>query len=275
MTPAQPPPELTPAATVFAGLAAGFAHMALALSLLASMGATLAAYALGALLAYGVFFALLTPRLGGTPAQRLGFVRPSWRSALACVLLIASVLLTSELDNLVRWFFPLPEAIRQALGTPRASLDTSTALREAVELVLVQVAVFPLIYEVFYRGIVQPVLVARLGPVRGVLLTAAVEATSALANPLFLWAWPVVAARGALLGTLRHCSGSLIPALALHALMGAVEVAAQFELFGIAGFDDLGAAHTPAVWLGAAAVPTALGLWLCRRLLLERRAADA
>jgi membrane protease YdiL (CAAX protease family) len=271
----EPSPELTPAAAVFAGLAAGFAHMALALSLLASVGATLAAYALGALLAYGVFFALLTPRLGVTPARRLGFVRPARRSALACVLLLASVLLTSELDNLVRWLFPLPDVIRQALAAPRAVLSAGTALREGVELVLVQVAVFPLIYEIFYRGIVQPVLVARLGPVRGVLLTAAVEASSALANPLFLWAWPVVAARGALLGTLRHCSGSLIPALALHALIGAVEVAAQFELFGIAGFDDLGAAHTPVAWLGAAAVPTALGLWLCRRLLLERRAAGA
>ena len=40
-------------------------------------------------------------------------------------------------------------------------------------------------------------------------------------------------------------------------------------------FDDLGAAHTPVAWLGAAALPTALGLWLCRRLLLERRAAGA
>jgi membrane protease YdiL (CAAX protease family) len=275
MNPVDPSLELRPVAAVFAALAAGFAHMVVALSLATSVGPTLAVYALGALLAYGVFFALLTPRLGEAPAQRLGFARPSGRSALACVLLLASVLLTSEIDNAVRWLFPLPDAIREALAAPPPVRSPGAALREGIELVLVYVAVFPLIYEVFYRGIVQPALIARLGPVRGVLLTAAVEASAALANPLFLWAWPVVAARGALLGTLRYCSGSLLPALALHALMGAVEVGAQFEVFGIAGFDDLGAGHTPASWLVAAALPTALGLWLCRRLLLERRAASA
>lgn len=272
---ADPSLELTPATALFAALAAGFAHMVITLSLAASVGATLAVYALGALLAYGVFFALLTPRLGPAPALRLGFVRAAWRSALVCALLLPSVLLTSEIDNAVRGLVPLPDAIRKALEAPRAARSAGVALREGIELVLVQVAVFPLVYEVFYRGLVQPVLVARLGAVRGVLLCAALEASSALANPLFLWAWPVIAARGALLGTLRHCSGSLLPALGLHALMGAVEVAAQFELFGIAGFDDLGAGHTPAVWLAAAALPTALGLWLCHKLLLQRRAADA
>jgi membrane protease YdiL (CAAX protease family) len=274
MNGADPGLELTPAVAAFSALSAGFAHMVIAWSLAASVGATLAVFALGGLLAHGVFFALLAPRLGAEPGARLGFVRPARGSAAACVLLLASVLLISEIDNVVRRLFPLPEAIRAALEAPRTAEPAGTALREGAELALVQLVVFPLIYEVFYRGLVQPVLIARLGGRRGVLLCAALEASAALANPLFLWAWPVVAARGALLGTLRECSGSVVPPLALHALMGAAEAGAHFELFGIPGFDLLGAAHTPAAWLAAAALPTGAGLWLCQRMLAARGVAD-
>jgi len=271
---AAPALEPTPAAALLIALATGLLHLLLTLGLATAIGATLAVYALAALLAYGACFALFAPRLGSAPALRLGFVRPTWRSALACALLLASVLWISELDNWVKALFPLPAALREALHATQPVPGAGERLRECIELVLVDVAVFPLVYGVFYRGFLQPALVARLGALRGVLLGAALEASSALVDPLYLWDWPVVAARAALLGTLRHCSGSLVPALALDALMGAVTTAAHYRLFGIAGFDELEVGHTPATWLAAAALPTALGLWLCRRLLLERRAAE-
>jgi membrane protease YdiL (CAAX protease family) len=262
MSPRAPVPELTPALAATGAVAAGFMHQLLAWLLMESVGAKPAAYALGGLFAYGAFFALLAPRLGEPAAVRLGFVRAPLASALACVLLLGSVLLISEVDNLVRRVFPLPEAIREALDPPSAP----GGMAPGIELALVEIAVLPLIYELFYRGLVQPVLARRLGAARGVLLTAALEASAPFANLLFLWAWPVVAARGALLGMLRQCSGSLWPALALRAAMGAVQTAAHYDLFGIPGFDVRGAAHTPPEWLAAAALPTALGLWLCRRL---------
>jgi membrane protease YdiL (CAAX protease family) len=267
--------ELTPAVAVFTALAAGFGQLLVAWSLAASVGPTLSVLALGGLIAYGAFFALLAPRLGPAPGVRLGFVRPARGSALAAVLLLGSVLLVSEIDNVVRALFPLPAALREALEAEQAAPAGTAALREGFELVLVKVAVFPVIYELFYRGLVQPALVERLGPVRGVLLTAAVEASAALSYvSLFLWAWPVEAARAAVLGTLRQCSGSLLPSLALHALMGAVEVGAFFELFGIPGFDRTGISHTPPAWLLGAAASTGAGLWVCRRLV-RRAPADA
>jgi hypothetical protein len=267
--------KLTPGVAAVSALAAGFAQMTLAVTFAAGVGGTLAVFALGGLIAYGVFFALLAPRLGDAPAARLGFVRPVRGSALAAALLLASVLLTSEIDNWMQAVFPLPEAIREALQAAPAARSAASALREGVELLLVGVVVFPLIYEVFYRGLLQPVLVERFGAPRGVLLAAVLEASASLANPLFVWAWPVVAARGLVLGILRQASGSLWPPLALHAAIGVVEAGAHFELFGIPGFDDTEAAHTPAAWLTAAALCTVLGFWLCSRLGRSQQATDA
>jgi membrane protease YdiL (CAAX protease family) len=272
MNGAEPGLELTPGVAALSALAAGFAQLAIAVGLAAGMGWSLAVFALGGLVAYGVFFALLAPRLGDAPAARLGFVRPARGSALACALLLASVLLISEIDNLVRAVFPIPEAMRESLDSQLIARSAAGALREGVELVLVGVAVFPLIYEIFYRGLVQPAFVERFGAARGVCITAALEASSSLGNPLLLWTWPVVAARGLVLGILRQSSGSLLPSLALSALMGAVEAAARYELFGIAGFDDSAAPHTPAIWLAAASLPTAGGLWLCHLLGRAREA---
>ena len=92
MNRAAPALEPTPTAAVLISLVTGLVHLLLTLGLATGMGATLAVYALGALLAYGACFALFAPRLGGAPALRLGFVWPGWRSALACALLLASVL---------------------------------------------------------------------------------------------------------------------------------------------------------------------------------------
>jgi membrane protease YdiL (CAAX protease family) len=268
----EPGLELTPGVAALSALAAGFAQVAIAVTLAAGVGWSHAVFALGGLIAYGVFFALLAPRLGSAPAARLGFMRPARGSALACALLLASVLLISEIQNLVRAFFPLPDALLEALKSEPAAKSAAGALREGVELVLVEVAVLPLVYEIFYRGLVQPAFVERFGAARGVCIAAALEASSSLGNPLLLWSWPEVAARGLVLGILRQASGSLLPSLALSALMGAVTAAARYELFGIAGFDSSAAPHTPAIWLAAAALPTALGLWLCRQLGRRREA---
>jgi hypothetical protein len=257
-----PGPALTTSLAVSSALAAGFAHLALTLSLVAAAGESHAVVALAGLVAYGAFFALLAARLDGPPAVRLGFVRPARGSALACLLLLPSVLLVSEIDNLVRAAAQLPAATEQAAGVTPA---------QGIELALVFAGAAPLMYGVFFRGLLQPVLVERLGSVRGVLACSVLEACAGLPGLLYsAFDWPERVATAALLGTLRQCSGSLLPALLLHAAIGAVGTAAQFGVFGIAGFDDLAAAHTPPAWLAAAAASTALGLWVCHRLSRSR-----
>ena len=82
--------------------------------------------------------------------------------------------------------------------------------------------------------------------------------------------FPVVAARGLLLGLLRESSGSLLPGLVLNVLFGAIAVLAMREFFGIPGFDDSESAHTPLLWLTPAAISTGAGIGLCRALLLAR-----
>jgi hypothetical protein len=61
-----------------------------------------------------------------------------------------------------------------------------------------------------------------------------------------------------------------MPGLLLHVLFGAVSTLATVELFGIPGFDDLSAPHTPILWLMPAALLTGVSLRLCQTLLAAR-----
>ena len=53
-------------------------------------------------------------------------------------------------------------------------------------------------------------------------------------------------------------------AVASGAALTVLTLGAQFQLFGLAGFDDTTAAHTPLEWLAAAAILTGIGLALLR-----------
>jgi membrane protease YdiL (CAAX protease family) len=178
--------------------------------------------------------------------------------------------LTSEIDNWVRALF-MPEALRLLLEQRSAE----GGLLRTAELILIEVLVFPVALELLFRGIVQPVLVERFGPVRGIASTGAVEIGAALLTTLSPYGKLEAFAAALLLGALRHSTGSLLPALALRSLMGAATVAAGYGVFGIPGFDDLDAAHTPAHWLLGGALCVSLGLWLCARMGRYRQSTGA
>jgi membrane protease YdiL (CAAX protease family) len=265
-------PELTPRAVIAGALTAGSAHLLIWILLGVSEIPSL--QALAGLLAYGGIFALLASRLGAAPATRLGLVRPRALAALAVLLLLPSLILLSEIDNLVRAFLMSDEfrALLEQAAQPGPEVN---AVMRAAELILIQVAVFPVTYELLFRGLVQPVLVQRHGALRGVALTAAVEVGSLFLTRLNAYDVPQIFATGLVLGAVRECSGSLFPSLALRALIGAASVGATFHLFGIPGFDDLEAAHTPAAWLIAAGISTGAGFWICARLRGARGASDS
>jgi membrane protease YdiL (CAAX protease family) len=241
------------ALTLLASIVQGF----LLLLLVGQHGGRVAFLGMSAIPAFGLAFALGATRLPGSPALALGLVRAPSRAWLAVPFLCAGLLLTSEIHNIVLHFFPYPEEMGEATR-PEGFL---AVLEWAVVLMLV----LPTTEELFFRGLLQPGLVRRAGAGRAILLTSALHGLTA-----FLVRGPHVAlsiAVGALLlGFVRHSSGSLLPALGLNVLFGFVTLLATLGAFGIPGFDDLTAPHTPLGWLAPAALCVGFGLALCREL---------
>jgi membrane protease YdiL (CAAX protease family) len=134
-------------------------------------------------------------------------------------------------------------------------------------LAIVYVGVFPLVYDVFFRGVMQPLATTRIGVIPGVILTAVISgfATAFLPAMMSPGLWPLVPAflNALILCVLRQSGGSLWPVMSLHALWGLAQIGAQYKVFGLAGF-DAGGAHTPALWVAGAALLTGVGLGLCR-----------
>lgn len=210
---------------------------------------------MAALLAYGAAFAMCIPRIAQPPVIGLALLRPPRVAWFAALLLVWSILLTSEVDNLVKLAFPVPEVMR---GTERPAPAAPLAL------LLVSMGVFPLTQELLFRGALQPRMIEALGVRRGILFTAflnAIAVSTAVFNP---WALAPTALNALILGVLRATSGSLLPPLLLHVSWGLIGVGAAYRAFGIPGFDDTVSAHTPLGWLVSAAVFTGAGLRLCR-----------
>ena len=215
---------------------------------------------MAALLTYGGGFALCAARFRQPPARQLGFVRPPTTAWLAMLFLAPAVVLSSELDNVLRALLP-PAPLPAPADAGELSRFTAPAFA------VVAVGVFPLAYGVFFRGVLQPLATARLGVIPGVLLTAVMAAFAEIFLPALdargLLAMSPVLLNALVICILRQCSGSLWPTLALEVLWGASLVGAAYRVFGLAGF-DAGGPHTPTAWVAGAAVLTAVGLALCR-----------
>jgi membrane protease YdiL (CAAX protease family) len=254
-------PPLTLEFAFMLALLAPLLHVlcAMLLSLIGFRG-TVPIFGMGAVLAYAGIFSLCALRFQHPPLQQLALVRAPVSAWLAVAFLASSVVLASEVDNWVKVFFPVPTDL---LATP-AEVPPYFATTFGI----VEIAVFPLAYELFFRGILQPLAVARIGIVGGIVITAML---SGVASGLVfggLWGVAPAIVLSLVLCVLRQASGSLWPPIALHALTGAVTLAAQFQVFGLPGFDDTTAPHTPLVWIVAATVSTAIGfalLWFASR----------
>lgn len=221
------------------------------------------------ILAYGAAFILAVPRIPQPPAKALGFVpapRISWTAALT---LLPSILLISELDNLFRAIWPSPEVTQAPIDGP------PTGLR-LVQVAVVWIAVMPVVQEIFYRGLLQPRVVELWGRRRGVLAAAGLAAVTGpgLVTSLDPRVLPTALGSALVLGMLRESSGSVLPGLMLNMLFGVTLVLAVLGTFGIPGFDDTTAPHTPLHWLALGAVGTGVGLGLCRATWQARMALE-
>jgi membrane protease YdiL (CAAX protease family) len=227
-----------------------------------STGGTLG-LALGTALGLGGAGTLAARALPAPAERRIGLAGFAPRLLVPVLLLVPSVLLTSEVDNWIARLFPAAEPA--APGEP--AIDGLATL----ELLLFAVLLRPVLEEFFFRGVLQQGVVGALGPVRGTVLVAVlfalVRASFGLGDAhraLSLGAQALL--DGLLLGGLRLASGSILPGVALSMLAGGASVAALAaeERFPIPGFtgDD---PHTPLAWLAPAALSVTLGIvWLVR-----------
>jgi membrane protease YdiL (CAAX protease family) len=218
----------------------------------------ISAIGMGALITYGGLFALCAARFRLPPSRQLAFGPAPASAWLAVVFLAASIVLTSEVDNVVKALLPPPPA---PAPMPEAPPYFGAALA------LVYIGVFPLVYDVFFRGVLQPLATTRIGVIPGVILTTVISGFASGFLPaitsLGLWALVPALLNALILCILRQSGGSLFPVLSLHVLWGVAQICASYQVFGLAGF-DAGGPHTPLVWVAGAALLTGVGLGLCR-----------
>lgn len=222
------------------------------------------ALGLGLAVGLGVTGTLAARRVPPPQAERIGLQGFALRLLPAVLLLVPAVLLTSELDNVVRALLP-PAA------PPEVPADAARTMDElAFETALVMVGIAPVVEEFFFRGVLQQGLTALGGAWRGIAGAALLYALghgNLVATPA-AWLSTLLSGFlvGLLLGGLRHVSGSVAAPLLLSMTMQAVGFASLQlrDEFPIAGFNGPGD-HTPIAWLAAAAGSVALGLWLLVR----------
>jgi membrane protease YdiL (CAAX protease family) len=259
--PGPPPPSPTPlGAVALTGVAWSVLVVVTVLATPAAGGTF--GLALGSVLGLGGAGTLAARALPPPAERRIGLTGFAPGLLLPVLLLLPSLLLTSEVDNWIARLLSAPEP-SAASG---AALDGLTT----VELVLFAVLLRPVLEEFFFRGVLQQGVVAALGPVRGVALVAGLFALMRASfglddsyRALTMGAQALLDAL--LLGGLRVVSGSILPGTLLAMAMGAAGFAALAvkDSFPIPGFTAGG--HTPLAWLAPAALCVAVAIvWLAR-----------
>lgn len=223
--------------------------------------------AVGHVLAYGGLGTLVARAVPEPAERRLGLRGMAPRWLLPILLLAPSVLLLSELDNVVQLLLPRAQAA-----------STEVAPLALLEFGLFSVLLRPALEEFFFRGVLQQGVTAALGRLRGVAFVAALYATvhgTLMATDASSALSLVIQAllEGLVLGLLREASGSILPGMVLRALVGGIGMlaVAGAKDWVVPGFNAPGP-HTPLVWLAPAAASVALGLVLVVRALRERAA---
>lgn len=179
--------------------------------------------------------------------------------AIVAWLAVGSVIVLSELDNLMRAVLPMPEFVRQLLEEI-FSEDTSI-LAQAFLLVVVA----PLTEELLFRGIILRGLLGRYRAWLAISITAALFAFIHL-NP---WQMVTAFAIGLSLGWIYLRSGSVWLCVLGHAVNNGLFLLARhapFEVQGLVGIPDPDEVVFQPWWLDVLGVLLVLlAVWLFRR----------
>ncbi|CAG0979934.1 hypothetical protein MYXO_01793 [Myxococcaceae bacterium] len=257
------PPFPGPLAAVWLTIGSWLATTFVLATLVEPLG-PIAALGCGLTVGLGLTGTLAARRVPPPQAERIGLRSFKARLLPVLVLLVPSVVLVSELDNVVRTIVSSAEA---GDGTTEPAFASGL---EAIEALIVMVGILPVLEEFFFRGVLQQGLVALGGPVRGVIAAATLYAlghgnlAGSVAGWLSATAGGLVV--GTLLGSVRLVSGSVLACVVLAmAIQAAGFGALRLEAWlPIPGFNAPGA-HTPFAWLAGAGASVAFGLWLLLR----------
>ncbi len=176
------------------------------------------AIGVGQVVGFGLVAIYATQRIPEPHAERLG-LRGFDRDMLpVLVLLLPSVFLFSELDNVLRdWFPPVPVGLDAEVESN--PLFDATLYGELQRFIVI-VGLAPVMEEWLFRGVIQQGLTGSLGRWRGLILTAFLFAICRIVPglpPSTLLSFLLVSfATGLLLGCVRVATGSLLAAIVLH-----------------------------------------------------------
>ena len=197
-------------------------------------------------------------------AERVGLRGLRRKQLLPLLLLLPIALLASEVDNGIGLLFPAPDA-QQVVQETIDKLPTDASL-SVLETAIVAVGLVPVVEEWFFRGVVQQGLVASMGAVGGVFVTALFFALCHGAG-LSPQAWGALVAQtlvlGVTFGYARHRTGSLFAPILLHIGVNGMAVAAMAAplVIAVPGYNAPGV-HTPLSVLLPAIASVAVGAWL-------------
>lgn len=216
------------------------------------------ALGLGNMLAFGLVILGATRRSGVDFRETCPLSAASARVLfLTAVLILGTVILLSEVDNLTRLFFPPPAALAEAF---EGLLDTRA---RPISSFFLLVVVAPVTEEVLFRGLILRGFLANYSKRRAILLSAFLFAVMHT-NP---WQFISAFVAGVLLAWMLIETGSLIPCLFAHAVANGTAWLAGLTTVEIPGFtSSMGdAVQFQPFWLNAVGVAFAAGGYLLLR----------
>jgi membrane protease YdiL (CAAX protease family) len=258
-----PRPFPTPLNAVLITMMGAFFTTAIAI-MVSSWTTPTAAIGIGTVLGLGGAGLLGAANIPPPHAERVGLRIVSRRQLFALLLMLPIAIVATEVSRTIGAIFPAPDAQQVVEQTvERLPVDTDLAV---IETLIVGVGLVPVIEEWFFRGVIQQGLVASLGAVGGILVTAiffalghvgstSVQAGSALFAQALLF--------GLVFGYARHRTGSLLAPILLHIGVNGLGVVAMAAptLITIPGYNAAGA-HAPPWILAPSIGLVALGVWM-------------
>ena len=218
------------------------------------------AIGIGQAIGLGMVATLAARNVPAPQNERLGLCGFDPRLLPTLLLVLPVVVLSGELDTLLRDFVPaIPALPESAAGeaAPDAQLDT---LQSAI----VVIGIAPVVEEFLFRGVLLQGIVATLGRMRGVLLTAVLFAmvnvapTSVGGSPAAILLASL--AFGTIYGLARLATGSLLAPILLHVAVNAMGFAAASAVAPGASEEFNAVGHTSVTILLAAAIAVTIGV---------------
>jgi len=218
---------------------------------------------------FGLIATFAARRVPAPQAERLGLGPMSLRYLPVVLMAVPFAIVVSEIDNWLALILPAsdPEALERALAN--APEWTPLAIAQAA---IFRIGIEPVVMEFLFRGVIQQGLIAYLGRLTGVMVTAALSldlgAFATSGSPVSGLMLSMLL--GLTLGYLRIGTGSLVAPILARGLwnaMGLFAVVYATE-FPISGFNTFNGEHTHPILLAAC---SACVVWAAIELLRSLR----